>query len=251
MKLGMFYNANENRYIKGIIENNKVIEISDYNNLNQTNRIYFLEDLIIKYPVFPTKIVGVGLNYKKHAKELNMDLPKEPIIFIKPNTSVLSPKENIILPQMSQRVDYEAEVAVVIKKKAKNIKKEEVKDYILGYTAFNDVTARDLQKLDGQWTRSKSFDTFSPFGPFIETNIENLNNLRIQAILNNEIKQDSNTSDMIFDIETLVSFISQVMTLNEGDVIATGTPEGIGPLKKGDEIIIRIEGLNDLINYVD
>lgn len=197
----------------------------------------------------PTKIILVGLNYKDHAKELNMPPPKEPILFLKPITTLIGPEENIIYPKMSKRVDYEAELAVIIKDKIKNIKKDEVMQHIEGFTCLNDITARDLQKLDKQWTRAKSFDTFCPIGPKIIKNI-NPNNLKIQSFLNDELKQNSNTKNFIFKVEELISFISQVMTLNPGDIIATGTPSGIGPMKKGDKIEIKIEGIGSLINYV-
>lgn len=197
----------------------------------------------------PTKIVCVGLNYHCHAKELGMNTPHHPILFMKPLTSLIGPEDNIIYPKMSKRVDYEAELAIIIKDKIKNIKQSEAMKHIEGFTCLNDVTARDLQKLDKQWTRAKSFDTFCPVGPKIVKDI-NPNNVKIQSFLNNELKQDSNTSNFIFKVEEIVSFISQVMTLNPGDIIATGTPKGIGPMKKGDKIEIKIEGIGTLRNYV-
>jgi len=197
----------------------------------------------------PTKIVCVGLNYKDHAKELNMPLPEEPILFIKPVTTLIGPEENIIYPSQSKQVDYEAELAIIIKDKIKNTEEKDVMKYIEGFTCLNDVTARDLQKKDGQWTRAKSFDTFCPVGPKIVKNIDP-NNLKIQSFLNGELKQDSNTSNFIFKAETLVSFISKIMTLMPGDIIATGTPVGVGPMKKGDTIEIKIKGIGVLKNYV-
>ena len=197
----------------------------------------------------PTKIVLVGLNYKDHAKELKMPLPEEPILFMKPVTTLIGPGDNIIYPLQSKRVDYEAELAVVIKDKIKNIKENEVIQHIEGFTCLNDVTARDLQKKDVQWVRAKSFDTFCPIGPEIVKDIDP-NNVKIESFLNDELKQDSNTSHFIFKVEELVSFISKVMTLNPGDIIATGTPSGIGAMKKGDKIEIRIEGIGTLRNYV-
>src|SRR3989338_10098076 len=181
----------------------------------------------------PTKIICVGLNYHSHAKELGMNTPHHPIIFIKPDTSLIGHKGTIIIPKMSKRVDYEAELALVIKKKGKNIKEKDALKYVEGYTCLNDITARDLQKIDGQWTRAKSFDTFCAVGPKIVKNISP-NNVKIQSFLNGEIKQDSNTSNFIFKVEKLISFISQVMTLMPGDIIATGTPAGISPMKAGD-----------------
>lgn len=197
----------------------------------------------------PSKIICVGLNYKDHAKELNMPLPDEPILFMKPVTALIGPEEDIIYPEMSERVDYEAELAIVIGKKAKDVSKEDALEYIGGFTCLNDVTARDLQKKDGQWTRAKSFDTFCPVGPKVVKDIDP-NNVKIQSFLNGELKQDLNTSNLIFDVEEIVSFISKIMTLNPGDIIATGTPPGIGPMKKGDKIEVKIEGIGTLRNYV-
>lgn len=197
----------------------------------------------------PTKIVLVGLNYKDHAKELNMPLPSEPILFIKPVTALIGPEEGIMYPAQATRVDYEAELAIVIKDVCKDIEPEEVMEHVEGFTCLNDVTARDLQKRDGQWTRAKSFDTFCPIGPRIVKDVDQ-NNLKIQSFLNGVLKQDSNTSNFIFSVEELVSFISQVMTLMPGDIIATGTPGGIGAMNKGDTVEIRIEGIGTLRNYV-
>ena len=197
----------------------------------------------------PTKIVCVGLNYHCHAKELGMNTPHHPIIFLKPLTTLIGPEENIIYPKMSKRVDYEGELALIIKKKCKNIKESEAMKHIECFTCLNDITARDLQKLDKQWTRAKSFDTFCAVGPKV-VKLKNPNNVKIQTLLNNKIVQDSNTKEFIFKVEKVVSFISQVMTLNPGDIITTGTPKGIGPMKKGDKIEVKIEGIGTLRNYV-
>nr|QNO56454.1 putative 2-keto-3-deoxyxylonate dehydratase [Methanosarcinales archaeon ANME-1 ERB7] len=197
----------------------------------------------------PTKIVLVGLNYKDHAKELNMPLPPEPIIFMKPVTSLIGPGECIVYPTQATRVDYEAELAIVIKDVCKDIAPEGVMEHIEGFTCLNDVTARDIQKRDVQWTRAKSFDSFCPVGPEIVKDIDP-NNLTIRSFLNGELKQDSNTAEFIFTVETLVSFISQVMTLMPGDIIATGTPGGIGAMDRGDTIEVTIEGIGTLRNYV-
>lgn len=200
----------------------------------------------------PSKIICVGLNYHLHAKELNMNTPRHPIIFLKANTAIIRNKDTITYPKQSKRVDYEAELALVIKGRCKNIKKSEVKKHIQGFTCLNDVTARDLQKLDQQWTRAKSFDTFCPIGPTIVkwTKGFNPNNLKIEAVLNNKIVQSSNTSNFIFKVEQIVSFISYVMTLNKGDIISTGTPKGIGKMKKGDKIEVKIEKIGTLTNNV-
>jgi 2-keto-4-pentenoate hydratase/2-oxohepta-3-ene-1,7-dioic acid hydratase in catechol pathway len=208
-----------------------------------------LSELKILPPCQPSKIVAVGLNYRDHAEEMKLPIPKEPILFIKPSTSIIAHGEEIIYPSMSKRVDYEAELGVVIKKRARNIMEGEAKDYILGYTCFNDVTARDLQKRDGQYTRSKGFDTFAPLGPCIETYVEP-DQLTVETYLNGDRKQSGNTRDLIFSVFHLVSFISQVMTLLAGDVIATGTPSGVGPMNTGDLVEIRIEGIGHLKNRV-
>ncbi|WP_048055496.1 fumarylacetoacetate hydrolase family protein [Methanotorris igneus] len=198
----------------------------------------------------PTKIICVGLNYIDHAKELNMEIPEEPIIFMKPPSSIIYHEDTIIRPKISKRVDYEVELAVVIGKKGKNIKKNEADNYILGYTILNDVTARDLQAKDGQWTRAKSFDTFCPIGPRIVKDIDPMN-LNIECRVNGEIKQKSNTKNMIFDVYELIEFVSSIMTLYPGDIISTGTPPGVGELKKGDVVECEIEGIGVLRNYVD
>ncbi|MBD3427264.1 MAG: hypothetical protein GF409_08615 [Candidatus Omnitrophica bacterium] len=209
-----------------------------------------LTEVTLLSPVFPTKIVSVGLNYTDHALELGMEVPDEPVIFLKPSTSVIGPDEAIIYPEMSKRVDYEAELGVVIKKTARHITKEEVPEYIEGYTCFNDVTARDLQKKDGQWTRAKSFDTFAPVGPFIETELDPAD-VGIRSFLNGELRQNSRTSNLIFNVQELVSFISSVMTLQKGDIIATGTPANIGPMRPGDEVVVEIDGVGRLVNSVE
>jgi len=199
-------------------------------------------------PCEPTKIVALGLNYRDHAAEFGHPIPDEPLIFLKPSTAVIGPDQEIIYPAMSRRVDYEAELAVVIGRTCRHVKAEDFRDYVLGYTAINDVTARDLQKKDGQFTRSKSFDTFAPLGPWIETAIPDPDNLTVEAYLNGERRQHGNTRNMVFGVATLVSFISRIMTLLPGDVIATGTPAGIGPMAPGDVVEIRVEGIGRLQN---
>jgi len=200
-------------------------------------------------PATPSKIILAGLNYRDHAKELNMRLPAEPVIFLKPVSSLIASGEKIIYPSMAKRLDYEAELALVIKKKARNITRSAVDKYILGYTCLNDVTARDLQKKDGQWTRAKSFDTFCPAGPWLETEFDP-KNAGISSRLNGELKQDSNTANFIFSLRYLVSFISKIMTLYPGDIISTGTPPGVGPMRPGDTIEVEIEGIGKLSNRV-
>lgn len=200
-------------------------------------------------PVQPSKIVAIGLNYKAHAQEFGKPMPDEPLIFIKPATAVIGDGDDIVYPEMSKRVDYEAELAVVIGKKAKNISVEQAEEYIFGYTIMNDVTARDLQAKDVQYTRAKGFDTFAPIGPWIETEIKP-DNLYIKTYLNGFIKQDGNTSDMQFSVYQIISFISRIMTLLPGDIVSTGTPPGIGPMKKGDLVEVEIQGIGRLHNKV-
>jgi 2-keto-4-pentenoate hydratase/2-oxohepta-3-ene-1,7-dioic acid hydratase in catechol pathway len=200
-------------------------------------------------PVLPSKVVALGLNYRDHAAEMNQPLPKEPLIFLKPGTSVIGPGADIIYPGISARVDYEAELAVVIKKRARDVEPQEAGEYILGYTCLNDVTARDLQARDGQWTRAKGFDTFCPLGPWIETELDP-SNLDIRAILNDRVVQNSSTNELHFKVHEIISFVSRIMSLVPGDVIATGTPSGVGPMQKGDRITIRIQGIGDLTNHV-
>lgn len=209
-----------------------------------------LNEVRLLAPCMPSKIVALGLNYRDHAAEFGGEVPDEPLIFLKPGTSVIGPEEAIVYPAMARRVDYEAELAVVMGKVAHGVREEAAKDYILGYTAFNDVTARDLQKKDGQFTRSKSFDTFAPLGPWIETEIPDPDRLTVEAYLNGERRQHSNTSNLVFGVAYLVSFISRIMTLLPGDIIATGTPAGIGPMRPGDVVEIRVEGIGTLQNRV-
>lgn len=214
-------------------------------------RTFKLSQLEILPPTVPSKIICIGLNYHDHAAELNMKVQDEPIIFIKPPSAVIGHDDRIIYPKSSQRVDYEGELAVVIGKKCKNISAKQANDVIAGYTCFNDVTARDLQQRDGQWTRAKSFDTFAPIGPFIALPGEfDPGNASIKCRVNGEVRQDSNTSNLIFDIPHLVEFISNIMTLELGDVIATGTPPGVGELHRCDVVEVEIEGIGILRNEV-
>jgi 2-keto-4-pentenoate hydratase/2-oxohepta-3-ene-1,7-dioic acid hydratase in catechol pathway len=200
-------------------------------------------------PVLPSKIAALGLNYVSHQKEFKAEQPKVPLFFLKPSTSVIGPGDNIEYPPTSHRIDFEAELAVVIGKMARRVSKDKAMDYVFGYTCLNDVTARDHQKEDGQWTRAKGFDTFAPLGPWIETELEP-GNLVVESYLNGEPKQYVNTRDLIFPVPELISFVSNVMTLLPGDVIATGTPAGVGPMQPGDKIEIRISGIGSLFNNV-
>ena len=198
---------------------------------------------------YPTKIVCVGLNYREHAGELGFAIPKNPILFMKPVSSLIFNNDHIIIPPMSNQVDYEAELAVIIDSVCKNVSENRAFEYIKGYSCLNDVTARDLQKIDGQWTRAKSFDTFCPVGPDI-VKIDDPNNLNIQCRLNGNIVQQSNTRDFIFNVGYLISFISKIMTLYPGDIIATGTPFGVGKLNEGDVVEVEIEKIGILKNFV-
>jgi 2-keto-4-pentenoate hydratase/2-oxohepta-3-ene-1,7-dioic acid hydratase in catechol pathway len=200
-------------------------------------------------PMVPSKVVCVGRNYIEHAKELGHDVPKIPLIFLKPPSSILNPGEAIILPPQSKQVEHEAELVAVIGKRGRNVTAEEARKYILGYTVGNDVTARDLQNVDDQWTRAKGFDTFCPFGPWIDTTFD-ISDAVITSRVNNQPRQMASTRDVVFSIPTLIAFISSVMTLEPGDLIFTGTPAGVGPLKAGDEVVVEIEGLGVLRNPV-
>ena len=208
-----------------------------------------LKNIKLLAPCQPSKVVCLGLNYRPHAAELNIKLPDLPLLFIKPSTSVTGTGENIVLPPNPERIDYEGELGVVIGKTAKNIAEADYADYVLGYTCFNDVTDRVAQVKDGQWTRAKGYDTFAPTGPCICIGISPFN-LKLETLVNGEVKQSGNTCDLIFGIPKLISFISGIMTLLPGDVIATGTPDGIGPLKAGDTVEIIIEGIGTLKNSV-
>ena len=240
---GVFYACDDNDGYRVITLDMNTGEVTE------TKDVYAPEDASLLAPSRPTKIVAVGLNYKAHGQEMNENLPDEPLLFIKPSSSVLEPFGTIQYPAMSSRVDYEAELGVVIKKTCRKVSESDAKNYILGFTCLNDVTARDLQKKDGQWTRGKGFDTFCPFGPYIDTDYD-WRGKRITAELNGRIVQDGDTGQMIFPVEALIAFISQVMTLNPGDVIATGTPAGIGPMQSGDTVRIAVEGLGVLENIV-
>jgi len=209
-----------------------------------------LSDVKLLAPVIPrSKVVCIGKNYADHAAEMDSEVPSEPIIFIKPNTSVIGPNELIIWPRMSERVDYEAELAIVIGRICKEVPASKAKDVIYGYTLANDVTARDLQKKDGQWSRAKGFDTFCPLGPWIETEFIP-GNQKITSTLNGEVKQSSMLSEMIFKVPQIIEFVTNVMTLLPGDVILTGTPAGIGPMPSGASITVAIDGLGALTNKV-
>ena len=208
-----------------------------------------LDELKVLAPTIPSKIICVGKNYAVHAAEMNSSVPDEPVIFLKPNTTVIADEDSIVLPDQSNDVHYEAELAVVIGAVAKDVPVERAGEVIFGYTCANDVTARDLQAKDKQWTRAKSFDTFCPLGPWIETELDP-STLNISCEVNDEVKQSSNTKEMIRGVHEMVSWISKVMTLIPGDVILTGTPAGVGPIVAGDSVSVTIQGIGTLTNPV-
>ena len=203
-------------------------------------------------PVSPSKIVCIGRNYREHAKELNHPVPAEPLIFLKPPSAVLAPGDCILRPvSLSQRVDHEGELGVVIGKRCRGLRQDDdVREFILGYTCVNDVTARDLQNKDGQWSRAKGFDTFCPIGPLVVSGLDPWKGLRVQTRVNGELRQDGTTADFIFPVDVILRYISQVMTLEAGDVIATGTPAGVSPLQAGDVVEVDVEGVGTLRNPV-
>jgi 2-keto-4-pentenoate hydratase/2-oxohepta-3-ene-1,7-dioic acid hydratase in catechol pathway len=202
-------------------------------------------------PCWPSKIVCVGRNYREHAAELGNVVPKEPLIFLKPPSSLIAHGDNIVYPPLSARVDHEGELGVVISRRARGVKRGEAADYILGYTCLNDVTARDLQKTDGQWTRAKGFDTFCPVGPWIITPDEvDFDELTVRTFVDNEKRQEASVRDMVFPVGEVIEYVTQVMTLEPGDLIATGTPSGIGPLQPGSVVRVVIEGVGALENQV-
>ncbi len=210
---------------------------------------YNLDEAKLLAPCLPSKIVCLGVNYRSHAEEVKLPIPSVPLIFLKPSTAVIGPDDNIILPRLSRRVDYEGELGIVISKKAKDVPEDKADKYILGYTCFNDVSERYAQKEDGQWTRAKGYDTFAPLGPCIETDVDP-HDLKLETYLNGELRQSTRTSDLIFGIPRLVSFISSIMTLLPGDVIATGTTSGIGRMNPGDVVEVKIENIGILRNFV-
>ncbi len=249
MKIVRFAVDKKIRY--GILNGESIQGIEDkpYRHLKLTDRYYQLSEVKLLSPCLPSKIVALGLNYHAHAEELKLPLPNAPLIFLKPSTSVIGPEEDIIYPSASQRVDFEGELGVVIKKPVWRVSIEDALDYVLGYTCFNDTTARDLQNSDMQWTRAKSFDTFASVGPCIETELDP-GNVVLETYLNGELKQRTSTDDLIYPIPVLINFISHVMTLLPGDIIATGTPSGIGPMNPGDTVEIKIKPIGTLRNYV-
>jgi 2-keto-4-pentenoate hydratase/2-oxohepta-3-ene-1,7-dioic acid hydratase in catechol pathway len=221
-----------------------------YVGIHLTEEQFKLADVRLLAPVIPrSKVVGIGRNYAAHAAELGNELPSEPLMFIKPNTAVVGPGDPVFYPRQTKNLQFEGELAVVIGRICRDVTADKVADVVYGYTVANDVTARDLQKSDVQFTRAKGFDSFCPLGPWIETELDTAD-LRVQTHLNGDVKQDGTTKDMIFDVAALVAHVSSVMTLLPGDVILTGTPEGVGPMNPGDEVDVTIDGIGTLTNKV-
>jgi 2-keto-4-pentenoate hydratase/2-oxohepta-3-ene-1,7-dioic acid hydratase in catechol pathway len=229
----------------------KIAEITGdplYTKIELTGTVHQVEDVRLLAPVIPrSKIIGIGRNYADHAKEMGNEVPAEPLMFLIPNTAVIGPGDPVVMPEISERVDYEGELAVVIGRMCKDVSPEEAKKVVFGYTISNDVTARDLQKSDGQWSRAKGFDTFCPLGPWIETDLDPADS-RVTTRLDGEVVQDGPTSDMIFGVAELISHASRAFTLLPGDVILTGTPEGVGPVKAGQRVEVEVPEIGVLAN---
>lgn len=245
----------ENKAVWAVLdgEKAKILKKAPYEGCEYTGEEVDYKDIKLLVPCEPTKIVAVGKNYFDHIKELGGEsapIPKNPILFIKPTTTLLATNGKIKYPSCSQRVDHEAELAIVIKKEAKNVKAEDVFDYILGYTCLNDVTARDLQSADGQWTRAKSFDTFAPVGPIVTDEVDP-KDIKVECRVNGVVKQSASTSLFMWKVPQLIEFITECMTLLPGDVVTTGTPSGISALNRGDKVEVELEGIGTLVNYVE
>ncbi len=230
-------------------ENIRRITGDPFKGYSKTAETVAMSEVRLLPPARPTKIVALGLNYRDHAEEVNLKLPEEPLLFLKPSTAVIGPGDPIEIPPLSQRVDYEGELGVVIGKRTKNVDPDRAGEAIAGYLCFNDVTARDLQYKDKQWTRAKSFDTFAPMGPYLVQGLDP-SALALKTELNGRVVQSTSTDQLIFPVPFIVSFISRVMTLLPGDVIATGTTSGIGPMRPGDKVTVTIEGIGALTNPV-
>ena len=250
MRLVRFFIHDQVRY--GILEGDRVRETlrPHVEGITPMNTVWPLAEVRLLAPVRPSKMLCIGLNYRDHAREMHQALPEEPVLFLKPTTALAGPGQPIVYPRMSARVDHEAELAVVIGRRCRSVPPEDVAEAILGYTCFNDVTARDLQAKDGQWTRAKSFDTFGVVGPWIETDPGDPAHLAVTCRVNGQVRQQSSTDQLAFDCRYLVSWASRIMTLEAGDLIATGTPAGVSPLKVGDTVEVEVQGIGILSNIV-
>lgn len=250
MRIVRFQNKNEVPRFGWLLEGKiGLIEGDLFSEYRRQEATIPVEEVRLLAPSRPSKIICIGRNYVEHAKEHNAEVPKIPLIFMKPPSAIINPGDTILLPPQSEQVEHEAELVAVIGKRGRAIPADEAAGYILGYTIGNDVTARDLQRSDGQWTRAKGFDTFCPFGPWIDTEFDPSDAV-ISCRVNGQIRQMASTRDMVFSVPTLVAFISSVMTLEPGDLIFTGTPAGVGPLKAGDIVEVEIENLGKLSNPV-
>ena len=250
MRIARFSHNDAIRY--GIVDEGELVVLAGdpmFAGFDTTGERVPLADIALLAPVIPrSKIVCVGRNYRDHAAELGNDVPTSPLLFFKPNTSVIGPGDTIVLPPQSERVDFEGELAAVIGRIAKNVAAENALDYVFGYTIANDVTARDLQKTDGQWARAKGFDTFCPLGPAIETDFDPSGDAVVTTRVNGEVRQQGPISDMIFSLADVIAYASAAFTLLPGDVILTGTPAGVGPFVAGDIVEVEVTGLGILRN---
>ncbi len=238
---------------QGELTDNSIIAIlkgHPFGEFDPDGRVIPASSVKLLAPILPSKIIGIGKNYADHAAEMDSVLPPEPLMFLKPSTSVIGPNESILLPRQTSMVHHEAELAVVIGRFCKDVPRARVAEVILGYTCANDVSARDVQKSDGQWSRAKGFDTFCPLGPWIETDLDP-SELTVTAYVGDQLRQSGNTKDLIFSVVDLVSYVSHQMTLLLGDVILTGTPAGVGPIVPGDEVEVAIEGIGSLVNQME
>jgi 2-keto-4-pentenoate hydratase/2-oxohepta-3-ene-1,7-dioic acid hydratase in catechol pathway len=235
----------------GVVRNGQVYEVAGdiFSSWEETGKSILYSRANLQPPCQPSKIICIGLNYKDHAEEFNLKLPEEPVIFLKPPSALIGAGAEIIKPSHCKRLDYEAELAIIIGKKAKNVKPSKAQEYIFGYACANDITARDKQPKDGQWTLAKSFDTFCPLGPKIVTGLD-VSSLSIRCYVNGHLRQNSSTVHMIFDCNYLVSYLSNIMSLFPGDVILTGTPSGVGKIEPGDQVVVEIDYLGRLENNI-
>ena len=249
MRIVRFRAGEKTRY--GVLEGQHIVEYAGtpYATFKKGRKKYLQSQAVLLAPVVPSKIVMVGLNYREHAEEMSVQVPTEPPIFLKPLSALCGPDDPIVVPPQARRVDYEGELAIVMKKRCRHVAAERAREYVLGYTCLNDVTARDLHLRDGQPTRAKAFDSFCPVGPCIATDIDP-HGVDLETWVNGERRQASNTKHLIWPVEDLVARVSAIMTLWAGDVIATGTPGGIGPLQPGDKVEVRIESIGGLKNPV-
>jgi 2-keto-4-pentenoate hydratase/2-oxohepta-3-ene-1,7-dioic acid hydratase in catechol pathway len=235
----------------GVVEGEDLAELAShpFGPVTFTGVRHPLADVKLLAPVLPSKVVAIGKNYAAHASEMGGDVPEQPLIFLKPSTAVTGPGEPIGYPPSSSQVDYEGELAVVIGRLCRDVPEERAMEVVLGYTCGNDVTARDQQRTDGQWSRAKGYDSFCPLGPWIETEVD-IADLRLTTTLNGEVKQDGRTSQIVHKVPSLIAYVTACMTLLPGDVIFTGTPAGVGPVSVGDEVAVEIEGIGRLANPV-